>query len=186
MTVLLDTNVGSEVLRKVPNPVVEARAANHALEGLFFFGVGEAELRYNAAMLPTGWCRRMLVSGIDALFRDAGWEQTGSLSFPFEHELSDYTQSVYFFRNRYGLPVALFEAERAGPDPIASKSQSLYYTEQFGMSLAFSSNVKLLGGTMIRCLSSNGIVLRRERLLGRKIRHTEPSKLWKFGHGEYR
>ena len=186
MTVLLDTNVGSELIWKAPNPAVEAWAAYQALEDLFFSAGGEAELRHSAAILPTGWCGTMLVSRIYALFRDTGWEQTDSLSFPFEHELSDYAQSVYFFRNRHDLPMAVFEAERAGPDPITAKGQDLYYAEQFGVSIAFPSNVKLLDGTMIRCLSSNGIVLRRERLPGRKIRHAEPSKLWKIGHGEYR
>ena len=54
MSVLLDTNVVSELMRKSPDPAVEAWAAGHPLEALFFSAVGEAELRYCAAILPTG------------------------------------------------------------------------------------------------------------------------------------
>ena len=50
MTVLLDTNVVSELIRKSPDPDVEAWAAGHVLEDLFFSAVGEAELRYGATL----------------------------------------------------------------------------------------------------------------------------------------
>ena len=52
MTVLLDTNVVSELMRKAPDPAVAVWAAGHPLEGLFFSAVGEAELRYGPAILP--------------------------------------------------------------------------------------------------------------------------------------
>ena len=54
MTVLLDTNVVSELMRKAPAPAVAVWAAGHRRENLFFSAVGEAELRYGAAILPTG------------------------------------------------------------------------------------------------------------------------------------
>ena len=60
MSVLLDTNVVSELMRKSPDPAVEAWAAGHPLEALFFSAVGEAELRYGAAILPTGRRRETL------------------------------------------------------------------------------------------------------------------------------
>ncbi len=53
MNVLLDTNVVSELMRKAPDPTVAVWAAGHRLESLFFSAVGEAELRYGAAILPT-------------------------------------------------------------------------------------------------------------------------------------
>ena len=71
MSVLLDTNVVSELIRKSPDPAVEAWAAGHALEDLFFSAVGEAELRYGAAILPTGRRRETLVSDIERMLRDA-------------------------------------------------------------------------------------------------------------------
>ena len=69
--VLLDTNVVSELIRKSPDPAVEAWAAGHPLEDLFFSAVGEAELRDGVAVLRTGRCRQTLVSDIEAMLRDA-------------------------------------------------------------------------------------------------------------------
>ncbi len=71
MSVLLDTNVVSELIRKTPDPVVEAWAAGHALEDLYFSAVGEAELRYGAAILPAGRRRESLVSDIERMLSDA-------------------------------------------------------------------------------------------------------------------
>ena len=71
MSVLLDTNVVSELIRKAPDPTVEAWAANHALEELFFSAIGEAELRYGAAILPAGRRRVSLVSDIERMLSDA-------------------------------------------------------------------------------------------------------------------
>ena len=71
MTVLLDTNVVSELIRKAPDSAVEVWAGNHALEDLFFSVVGEAELRYGAAILLAGRRRASLVSDIEAMPRDA-------------------------------------------------------------------------------------------------------------------
>ena len=71
MPVLLDTNVVSELIRKAPNPAIEAWAAGHALEELFFSAVGEAELRYGAAILPVGRRRESLVSDIERMLSDA-------------------------------------------------------------------------------------------------------------------
>ena len=71
MPVLLDTNVVSELIRKAPDPAVEAWAAGHALEDLFFSAVGEAELRYGAAILPAGRRRESLTSDIERMLSDA-------------------------------------------------------------------------------------------------------------------
>ena len=71
MSVLLDTNVVSELMRKSPTPAVEAWAAGRPLEALFFSAVGEAELRYGAAILPTGRRRETLISDIEMMLRDA-------------------------------------------------------------------------------------------------------------------
>ena len=71
MAVLLDTNVVSELIRKAPDPAIETWAAGHALEDLFFSAVGEAELRYGAAILPAGRRRESLVSDIQRMLSDA-------------------------------------------------------------------------------------------------------------------
>ena len=67
MNVLLDTNVVSELMRKAPDPTVAVWAAGHRLENLFFSAVGEAELRYGAAILRTDQRRETLVSDIERM-----------------------------------------------------------------------------------------------------------------------
>lgn len=71
MAVLLDTNVVSELIRKSPDPAVEAWVSGHVLEDLYFSAIGEAELRYGAAILPAGRRRETLVSEIEGMLRDA-------------------------------------------------------------------------------------------------------------------
>ena len=67
--IVLDTNVVSELMRRSPDPAVETWAAGYALEDLFFSAVGEAELRYGAAIMPAGRRRETLVSDIEAMLR---------------------------------------------------------------------------------------------------------------------
>ena len=69
--ILLDTNVVSELMRRSPDPAVEAWVMGHAVEALFFSAVGEAELRYGAAILPAGRRRDTLTSDIEAMLHDA-------------------------------------------------------------------------------------------------------------------
>ena len=72
----------SELIRRAPAAAVEAWVAGHPLEDLFFSAVGEAELRYAAAILPTGRRRQMLVSDIERMLRDAFEERV----LPFDSE----------------------------------------------------------------------------------------------------
>ena len=67
--IVLDTNVVSELMRRSPDPAVETWAAGYALEDLFFSAVGEAELRYGAAIMPAGRRRETLSSDIESMLR---------------------------------------------------------------------------------------------------------------------
>ena len=58
MSVLVDTNVVSELIARSPDPAVGDWVAAHDLEDLFFSAVGEAELRYGAAILAAGRRRK--------------------------------------------------------------------------------------------------------------------------------
>ena len=71
MSVLLDTNVVSELIRESPDPAVVDWIAAHDLDELFFSAVGEAELRYGAAILAPGRRREMLIADIERFLRDA-------------------------------------------------------------------------------------------------------------------
>ena len=101
MTVLLDTNVLSELIRKAPDPAVETWAGNHALEDLFFSAVGEAELRYGAAILPAGRRRASLVSDIEAMLRDG----FGDRVLPFDRDAARAYAEVAAMRRSAGRPI---------------------------------------------------------------------------------
>ena len=70
MTVLLDTNVVSELLRPSPNSAVEGWVARREAADLLFSAVGEAELRYGVALLPAGRRRDALASAVEAILRE--------------------------------------------------------------------------------------------------------------------
>ena len=101
MTMLLDTNVVSELIRKAPDPAVEAWVAGHPLEKLFFSAVGEAELRYGAAILPAGRRRESLVSEIEAMLRDAFEERV----LPFDSDAARVYAEIAVMRRSAGRPV---------------------------------------------------------------------------------
>ena len=71
MSVLVDTNVVSELIGRSPDPAVGDWAAAHDLEDLFFSAVGEAELRYGAAILAAGRRRETLIADIERFLRSA-------------------------------------------------------------------------------------------------------------------
>ena len=70
MTVLLDTNVVSELLCPSPDPAVEHWGAKRPAAELHFSAVGEAELRYGVAILPAGRRRDALAGAIEAILRE--------------------------------------------------------------------------------------------------------------------
>ena len=69
--IVLDTNVVSELMRTSPDSAVESWIAKHPLEDLFFSAIGESELRYGAAIMPTGRRRETLVSEIETMLQSA-------------------------------------------------------------------------------------------------------------------
>ncbi len=71
MSVLVDTNVVSELLRESPDPAVGDWTATQDLEDIFFSAVGEAELRYGTAILAPGRRRETLIADIERFLREA-------------------------------------------------------------------------------------------------------------------
>ena len=100
--VLLDTDVVSEPIRRAPDPAVEAWTAGHPLESLFFSAVGEAELRYSVAILPTGRRRETLVSDIERMLRDA----FGDRVLPFDSDAARAYADIAAMRRSAGRSVA--------------------------------------------------------------------------------
>ena len=102
MTVLLDTNVVSELMRRAPDPTVAVWAAGHRLENLFFSAVGEAELRYGAAILPTGQRRETLVSDVEKMLGEAFENRV----LPFDSGAARAYAVIAARRRSTGRPVA--------------------------------------------------------------------------------
>ena len=100
--ILLDTNVVSELMRTSPDPTVEAWSATQPAENLFFSAVGEAELRYGAAILPTGRRRDTLFSDIEAMLQDA----FGDRVLPFDSNAARHYGDIAATRRSAGRPVA--------------------------------------------------------------------------------
>ena len=109
MIVLLDTNVVSELMREAPDPAVEAWAVKHALEDLFFLAVGEAELRYGAAILPAGRRRATLVSDIERMLSDAFENRV----LPFDSQAARVYADIAAMRRSAGRTVALADCQIA-------------------------------------------------------------------------
>ncbi len=70
MTVLLDTNVVSKLLRPSPSPALECWVAGCQAMDLHFSAIGEAELRFGVSILPAGRRRDALASAIEAILRE--------------------------------------------------------------------------------------------------------------------
>ncbi len=69
---------------------------------MFFSAVGEAELRYGAAILPTGRRRETLVSDIERMLRDAFEDRV----LPFDSEVARAYADIAAMRRSAGRPVA--------------------------------------------------------------------------------
>ncbi|MCC5862534.1 MAG: PIN domain-containing protein [Gammaproteobacteria bacterium] len=65
--VILDTNVVSELLRAAPARQVEAWLAAQAGADVYLTAITEAELRYGAALVPSGRRQRGLLHAIDSM-----------------------------------------------------------------------------------------------------------------------
>ena len=102
MTLLLDTNVVSELLRPSPNPAVEGWVAGRRAADLHFSAIGEAELRYGVAVLPAGRRRDALASAIEAILREDFKDRV----LPFDSEAAREYADIAASRRAVGRPVA--------------------------------------------------------------------------------
>ena len=109
MAVLLDTNVVSELIRKSPNPAVEAWVAGCALENLFFSTVGEAEMRYGAAIMSSGRRREAMEADIERMLREA----FDGRILSFDRTAARAYASIVAVRRFAGRPIAPLDGQIA-------------------------------------------------------------------------
>ncbi len=109
LSVLLDTNVVSALISTTPNPVVHAWIARQSLDQLFFSSVGEAELRYGAAILPVGRKKRDTEAEIEYFLRRAFNQRI----LPFDREAALAYSSIAAHRRFKGRPINPLDCEMA-------------------------------------------------------------------------
>jgi predicted nucleic acid-binding protein len=93
--------VVSELLRPLPDPAVEGWVAERPAAELHFSAVGEAELRYGAAILPAGRRRETLTSDIEGMLREAFEDRV----LPFDRNAARQYADVAATRRAAGRPV---------------------------------------------------------------------------------
>lgn len=109
MSVLLDTNVLSELLRPSPHDAVLAWVASQPAERLYVSAVTQAEMLLGARLLPAGRRRRELEAALAAMFD----EDFAGRVLPFDrHAVPGYV-GVVAARRAAGRPISQFDAQIA-------------------------------------------------------------------------
>ncbi len=109
MSFLLDSNVVSELIRKVRDPAVVNWADNSPVEDMNISTITEAELRYGAAKLPEGRRRRTLLADIEDFLREA----FGDRVWPFDRYAAREYADIAALRRAAGRPVAPLDCQIA-------------------------------------------------------------------------
>jgi toxin FitB len=109
MSVLLDTNVLSELLRAQPHSGVLAWMAAQPANSLFVSAVTQAEMLLGAHLLPTGKRRQQLEHALQAMFR----EDFAGRVLPFDSAAAADYAAVVAARRREGAPISQFDAQIA-------------------------------------------------------------------------
>lgn len=109
MSILLDTNVLSELLRAAPDRSVLAWFAMQPPEGLFVSAVTEAEMRLGVRLLPAGKRRHALEGAMHAMFA----EDFAGHVLPFDSPAAHVYADVVAARRAAGRPISQFDAQIA-------------------------------------------------------------------------
>jgi predicted nucleic acid-binding protein len=109
MSILLDTNVLSEMLRAQPDPTVLAWVASQPAHGLFVSAVTQAEMMLGARLLPAGKRRQLLEQALEAMFREDFTDRV----LPFDAGAAAPYAAVVASRRRAGKPISQFDGQIA-------------------------------------------------------------------------
>ena len=108
MTIVLDTNVVSELIRPHPDPTVLDWAVMQDAETLFLSAVTEAELRYGVEIMAAGRRRDRLSTELE----DALWDFTGRI-LPFDSEAARAYAEIAAARRAAGFPISQSDCQIA-------------------------------------------------------------------------
>lgn len=107
-SVILDTNVISELMRVEPDPEVQTWAIQVAPALVHTTAVSLADVRFGFARLPAGRRRRLLIEAANGVF--------GSFAdhvLPFDVLAADHYGDVVVEREEAGTPISGFDAQIA-------------------------------------------------------------------------
>lgn len=107
--ILLDTNVLSELMRSTPESRVEQWLAAQPDASVFITAITEAELRYGAALLPSGKRRTALVAEIDGMLE----EDFSGRILPFDSLAAQAFAIIASERRQKGRPISQADAQIA-------------------------------------------------------------------------
>lgn len=109
MSLLLDTNVLSELMRPQPEPAVRSWVARQRPDSLFVSAITQAELLLGAALLPAGKRR----AGLEAALRSMFDEEFADRLLPFDGAAAPLYAEIATTRRRAGRPMSQFDAQIA-------------------------------------------------------------------------
>jgi len=109
MSMLLDTNVLSELLRAQPHPEVLAWFAEQPADSLFVSAVTQTEMLLGARLLPRSKRRQQLETALDTMFR----EDFAGRVLPFDAAAAAAYAAVVAARRSAGRPISQFDAQIA-------------------------------------------------------------------------
>ena len=107
--ILLDTNIVSELLRKTPDPNVEAWLAAQDGAEVYLSAVSEAELRLGVAVIPAGRRRNALASMMDDLLQ----KDFRARTLPFDSPAAAVYAVIAAERRAAGRPISQFGCQIA-------------------------------------------------------------------------
>ena len=109
MSLLLDTNVLSEILRSAPDPAVLRWFAAQRDGDLFVSAVTQAEMFLGARLLPAGKRRQRLQEALRGLFE----AETANPVLPFDGPAVNHYVEIVATRRSAGRPISQFDAQIA-------------------------------------------------------------------------
>lgn len=107
--IILDTNVVSELMRREPNPIVEAWVSARAASSLYLSAISEAELRYGVAIMPAGRRRAIIARKMDEVLR----EDFAGRILAFDSDAANAYAEIAATRRAAGRPVSQADCQTA-------------------------------------------------------------------------
>jgi toxin FitB len=107
--IVLDTNVISELARKMPDPGVLSWLDSLEVSGVATTAITAAELRYGVARLPDGHRKRELTMVISGILT----EDFHGRVLPFDERASARYADIVTGRERIGRPIGVADAQIA-------------------------------------------------------------------------